>query len=54
MIADAILALIDLAGKLAARAAQTGELTPEQRAEINARAAEIFSKYENAPPPPRS
>lgn len=34
------------------RAAQNGELTPEQEAALDARADALFSRWENAAPPP--
>ena len=48
-----IYAAIELAQKLIDRAAQTGELTTEQKAVLQAKADGIFAKYDKpAPPPP--
>lgn len=46
------LAAVDLAQKLAARAAQSGELTDEQRASLRQKAMDIFMAFSVAPPPP--
>lgn len=47
-----ILGLLDLADKLIDRAHQSGELTDTQAAMLRERAGLIFSKYDQAPPPP--
>ena len=46
------MALLDLASKLAERAKQSGEMTPEQEAAFRVKAAEIFIKHSTTPPPP--
>lgn len=46
------LAAVDLAQKLAARAAQSGELTEAQRDTLRTKAMDMFVAFSVAPPPP--
>lgn len=50
--ADLVLAAIQLATDLAARAKQSGELTPEQEALLDSRAQEMFAAFSTPPPSP--
>lgn len=55
-IAGMLLGLVEQAKKtydtFRERAKQTGELTPEQEAALDTREDAIFTKFENAAPPP--
>lgn len=52
-IMEVIVALVEMAKKLADRAHQVGALTDAQRIAIHDHADSIFSIYENAAPPPK-
>lgn len=52
MIAGVIMQLLSVAGQLAERARQQGELSEVQLGMLQAYAAQVFGRYENAHPPP--
>ncbi len=51
-VAGIALALLDLASKLAERAKQSGEMTPEQETAFALKCADAYMRYAAAPPPP--
>jgi len=48
----AIMGILSLAKDFMKRAQDSGEMSAEARARVNAEAASIFGQYENAAPPP--